>query len=152
MSHLVDQIVSAMMATLTGLPTTGANVFDGMPRVMGEEQLPFLVIDEGDDRSGPVTTTRPRLWRHTQNFTVTAYVKASMPRATLRQIRLEVEKALSGADPNLAGSGGVLTRDVRPVGAQAPIPDFSSELQVISMGINVEIDYQHDELTPDVAS
>lgn len=150
MNHLVDQIVEAMKSALTGLPTTGANVFDGEPRQLNEDKLPALVIEEGDDRAAPLTRSYPRIFGHTQSFTVYAVVKAKDPASTRRQIRLEVEKALAAAGPNLGGQVK-LTKDIRPAGASAPRGDYDSETQVTILGINFEVDYQHLETTPDVA-
>jgi len=150
MTHLVDQIVGAISAALTGLPTTGANVFDGEPRQLGEDKLPALVIEEGDDRAVPTTRLYPRIIGHTQSFTVYAVVKAKEPASIRRQIRLEVEKALALAGPNLGGQIK-LTKDIRPAGASAPRGDYDSETPVSILGINFEVDYQHLETTPDVA-
>lgn len=150
MTHLVGQIVDAMKVALTGLPTTGANVFDGEPRQLGEDKLPALVIEEGDDRAAPTTRMYPRIIGHTQNFTVFAVVKAKEPASTRRQIRLEVEKALALAGPNLGGAVK-LTKDIRPAGATAPRTDYETDLPVSIFGINFEVDYQHLETTPDVA-
>lgn len=150
MTHLVDQIIGAMKVVLTGLPTTGARVFDGEPRQLGESDLPALVIEEGDDRAAPLTRLYPRIVGHTQTYTVRAVVKAKERASVRRQIRLEVEKAMADAAPNLGGAQK-LTRDVRAVGAEAPRDDFDSETPVTTQGITFEVDYQHQETTPDVA-
>lgn len=147
MSHLVDQIIGALRAKMLGLPSTGADVYDDLPRTLDETNLPGLVIEEGDDRAQPITKFYPRLMQHTLTLTVRVYVKAASPNATLRQVRLEVEKALT-ADPNLGG----LTTDVRMTGAQAPMKDFDSETAVAMLGITLEVDYRHMETTPDVAA
>ena len=150
MTHLVGQIVDAMKAALIGLPTTGSNVFDGEPRQLGEGDLPALVIEEGDDRATPASRLYPRIIGHTQNFTVFAVVKAKDPASVRRQIRLEVERALATAGPNLGGAQK-LTKDIRPAGASAPRSDYDSETPVSILGISFEVDYQHVETTPDVA-
>jgi hypothetical protein len=147
-AHLVDQIIGAIKTRLTGLTTTGANVFDGNPRSLLAADLPALVIEEGEDKSEPITKLYPRTVAHTVQMSVRCFVKATSPASTLRQIRLEVEKAMSAAAPSLGG----LTRDIRCTGAYARQQDFESDTQVSSTVVTFEIDYTHLETAPDVAS
>ena len=147
MTHLVDQIINAVRSKLIVLPTTGTRCYDGMPRVLDDEHLPALVLDEGDDRAAPITKFYPRLIGHTLSITARVYVKAGLPAPLLRAIRLEVEKSLT-ADPNLGG----LTTDLRMTGAQGPLKDFESETPVAMLGITLEVDYRHIETTPDIAA
>lgn len=144
--HLTQQISAAVLVKLTGLTTTGGNVFDGHPRQLAETSIPALVLEEGGEESEVAELSWPRLMHRRLQMVVRVFVKEGSPPATLRKIRKEVEVAL-GADPRLGG----LTRDLRFTGKGAMELVYEADKPVGMLPLFFQIDYGCLENAPDVA-
>jgi hypothetical protein len=109
MSHVSQQIVDAIAVLITGLPLTGANVFDDIPTNPSSSILPCLIVEIIKDDSEPTSMGYPRLLNCTLSLAVIARAigKTSLKR-TLNTIRSNVQTALS-AKPSLGG----LTKDLQ---------------------------------------
>lgn len=109
MAHGDTQIHAALVTALTGLATTGANVFDDETTPIAEASLPALrVLDDGVGRIEYATQKPPRTLLRTQGYTVRALCKTANAKAKLNTILAEVEAALY-ANRTLGG----IARDVR---------------------------------------
>jgi hypothetical protein len=93
MPHVAESIVLAVKTELTGLTTSGANVFDSRVYDLQDAELPALLIEQGDEEVEQ-TNVQGDLER-TLTITVAATVKqAAGYRSTLNKMRAEVEAAL----------------------------------------------------------
>lgn len=70
-------IREAAIALLTGLPITGARVFDQLPYPLAREQLPCLVIGAAAPDVIPQTFDVPVTLRADVTLTIDAYVEAN---------------------------------------------------------------------------
>lgn len=96
MSHVRTQIRNAVASALTGLNTTGSNVFKSHVYPIGEDQLPGLTVHTLGEASElmAVSSSGTRMKRVLE-LSVTAYVKdASSSDETVDTIMVEVEEAL----------------------------------------------------------
>ena len=118
MSHIRAQIRAAVVNLLTGLTTTGANVFQTRVWPVNDSELPCLLVMTDADvvssySEGSVVANTPRNVNRTMHLTVQALVRSATTDDALDQICLEVEKALS-ADRFLGGlSANVTLADTR---------------------------------------
>lgn len=100
-NHVREQIVTAVISAVTGLATTGANVFrdrdtDENPLHPGE--LPGLVLTDDGEPAEIVSLGIGRLLQRTMRISFVAHVKATSGySAQLNQILKELEVALAGA-------------------------------------------------------
>lgn len=131
-----DDVVTA----LTGLSTTGSNVFRSRVYPIAEAKLPGICIYTATDDAEYGTLTPPRTVMHTLTLTVEAYVKANTNYdETLDTIQDEVETALY-ADLTRGG----FAKDTRITSFTANFSDEGD--QPIAYGeITVEIDYTDTE-------
>jgi len=100
--HARQQIRDAVVALLTGLPTTGARVHAGRTRPLAEDHDPTLLVYTTEERSQADTIGRPvatlrELTLRVEGRVVSAAVP---PDDALDDIAAEVEAAI-GADPTL---------------------------------------------------
>ncbi|TAK50238.1 MAG: hypothetical protein EPO23_03260 [Xanthobacteraceae bacterium] len=101
MTHVRSQIRAAVVAALSGLATTGARVYPGRTRSLGEDHEPTLLIYTTDERAEIDAMGGILLRRLT--LVVDAQVVASgPPDDTLDQIAAEVEPAMI-LNPSLGG-------------------------------------------------
>lgn len=95
MAHVRTNIRSDIATTLTGLTTTGSNVFETRLFPLGEAKLPALCIYTKNDATEYVSINPPRTQLRTLEVVVEAYVKGtSAIDDTLDTISVEVEEAL----------------------------------------------------------
>lgn len=153
--HARKQIRAAVKLLLTGLATTGSNVFvnrDTSASPYAEAELPALNIATGTDdvigRSfGSQVSAANRTRENTLTLTVTVTAKAvPMPDDTLDQACLEVEKAL-GADIFLGG----LATDARLASTDFT-PDEAGDKPVATAKMTFDIDYWCDDSDPSVVT
>ena len=125
-----------VVTALTGLSTTGANVFRSRVYPIAEGKLPGICIYTSTDESEYATTNPPRTLVHLLTLTVEAYVKANTNYdETLDTIQDEGETALY-ADLTQGG----FAKDTRITSFTANFSDDGD--QPIAYGeITVEIDY-----------
>ena len=103
MSHVRQQIRDDIVATLTGLATTGSNVFRSRIFPLEQTNLPALVIYSKSETSEYDTIGLPRSVNRVLDVAVEAYVKGvSNYDNTLDTIAVEVEEAIA-ADVTLGG-------------------------------------------------
>ena len=147
MAHVRKQIRDNVVTALTGLTTTGSNVFRSRVYPMETSKLPGLAIYTDSEEIAPQTISPPRTQLRTLTVTVDCYVKGvSNFDNDLDTISEEVEEALA-ADLTRGG----LAKDTRVASFQA---DFSGEgEQPIATGkISIEVDYVTVENAVDTAA
>jgi hypothetical protein len=76
MTHLRQQIRDDMVAAVTGLPTTGANVFRSRVYPMAATNLPGLTVYTTSEQSSAITMGFPRTQERRLEVVVEAYVRA----------------------------------------------------------------------------
>lgn len=95
MAHFRQQIRERVATTLTGLTTTGSNVFQSRVYPIEESKLPCLLIYTKDETSEPLAMSSPRSIEKILNLVVEAYVKTNNNfDDTIDTICKEVEEAL----------------------------------------------------------
>ena len=95
MAHFRQQIRERVATTLTGLTTTGSNVFQSRVYPIEENKLPCLLIYTKDETSEPLAMSPPRSIEKVLNLVVEAYVKTNNNfDDTIDTICKEVEEAL----------------------------------------------------------
>ena len=103
MTHVRQQIRDDIVTTLTGLTTTGSNVFRSRIFPLEETNLPALCIYTKSEASEYDTIGLPRSVNRVLDVAVEAYVKGvSNYDNTLDTIAVEVEEAIA-ADITLGG-------------------------------------------------
>jgi len=121
--HLAGQLLDALEPLLTGLPTTGANVFRNRPddRELAATEVPGLLVFLGAE-DVEVTSLEPvHTQRRDQQIRIAIRVAGlGAIDAALNQIRKEVEVAMS-AGVSVAG------RPVTPIYASMAEPERSGE-------------------------
>lgn len=102
-NHVRQQIREYFGTTLTGLTTTGNNVYESRVYTMQENALPALVIYTKSETSEPLVIGTDRLMERALSVVVEAYCKAvSNFDDTIDTISKEVEQAIA-ADTTLGG-------------------------------------------------
>lgn len=102
-NHVRQQIREYFGTTLTGLTTTGNNVYESRVYTMQENTLPALVIYTKSETSEPLVIGTDRLMERALSVVVEAYCKAvSNFDDTIDTISKEVEQAIA-ADTTLGG-------------------------------------------------
>jgi len=120
MSHVRQQIRDDIVTTLTGLTTTGSNVFRSRIFPLEETNLPALCIYTKSETSEYDTIGLPRSVNRILDVAVEAYVKGvSNYDNTLDTIAVEVEEAIA-ADITL----GNLAKDAQITAFEA---DFAGD-------------------------
>lgn len=104
MTHARTQIRNAVTSALTGLATTGSNVFQSHVYPIGEDQLPGLTVHTVQETQELVSrSSNGTKVKRVMNLAVSAYVKdGSGYDTTVDSILVEVEEALQG-DATLQG-------------------------------------------------
>ena len=95
MAHKRQAIRERVASTLTGLTTTGSNVFQSRVYPIENTKLPCLLIYTREETSEPLTTNPPRAIEKILSLVVEGYVKANTNfDDTIDTICEEVEEAL----------------------------------------------------------
>lgn len=137
MSHVRQQIRDDIVTTLTGLTTTGSNVFRSRIFPLEETNLPALCIYTKSEASEYDTIGLPRSVNRVLDVAVEAYVKGvSNYDNTLDTIAVEVEEAIA-ADVTL----GNLAKDAQITAFEA---DFAGDgEQPVAVGrFTVTVEYR----------
>lgn len=137
MSHVRQQIRDDIVTTLTGLTTTGSNVFRSRIFPLEETNLPALCIYTKSEASEYDTIGLPRSVNRILDVAVEAYVKGvSNYDNTLDTIAVEVEEAIA-ADVTL----GNLAKDAQITAFEA---DFAGDgEQPVAVGrFTVTVEYR----------
>ena len=136
MAHVRKNIRDNITTTLTGLTTTGSNVFQTRLFPLGEAKLPALCIYTKNETINHSTLTPPRTQMRELEVIVEAYVKGTANiDDTLDTISVEVEEALY---TDLTRGG--YAKDTKVTGFEA---DYSADgEQSVGMGrFTIEISY-----------
>lgn len=147
MSHIRKQLRDAVITRLTGLTSTGANVFPGRIYPIGSDKMPGLLVYTNDEVSAPITSGNPRRYERTVTLEVQALVQVTDSyEDDLDEIAVEIEEAV--ADD--LGWGGI-AEDTRLVMTEK---EFSAEAKISTarMTLKFEIDYQNLEGAPETAA
>lgn len=137
MSHVRQQIRDDIVTTLTGLATTGSNVFRSRIFPLEETNLPALCVYTKSETSEYDTIGLPRSVNRVLDVAVEAYVKGvSNYDNTLDTIAVEMEEAIA-ADITLGG----LAKDAQITAFEA---DFAGDgEQPVAVGrFTVTVEYR----------
>lgn len=105
-NHVRRQIREAVATAVTGLATTGANVFQSRVYPAQSSELPALLIHTRSEDSAPVTIHGPKALERTLQLVIEAAAKATADiDDVLDQICKEVEIAVETW--SVAGLGGI---------------------------------------------
>lgn len=136
MAHVRKLIRDNIETALTGLTTTGTNVYQTRVYPIAEDRLPGLAIYTNTEESEFSTVTRPRTQIRTLTVSVEIYVKAVTGYDdTVDTSCVEIEEALA-TDVTRGGNA----KDTRVVSFEA---DQSGEADqpVARATLSVEVDY-----------
>jgi len=143
MAHIRQLIRDRVISTLTGLNTTGSNVFGVRVYPMNEASLPGIIVYTETESTEYITTSLPRTQMRTLTVSAEAYVRASSDyEDTLDTIAAEIEAAIYN-DVTLNG----LAKDSRIISFET---GFSGEAEqpVITGTFIIEVVYTSTEGTP----
>ena len=102
-NHVRQQIREYFGTTLTGLTTTGSNVYESRVYTLQENALPALVIFTKSETAEPIVIGTDRLLSRELSVVVEGYCKATSNfDDTIDTISKEIEKAIA-ADRTLGG-------------------------------------------------
>jgi hypothetical protein len=142
--HVSEQIIAAVKVRLSGLPTTGARVFDSRVHPVQTEDVPCIKVDQGDESAEYENVNVPEAIR-TMELLVVACVKQNVAyRTEVNKIRKEVEAAI-GADLTLGG----ICHDVQYNGCEIELSG-EAEHPIAEATITFGVLYITDMRTPDV--
>ena len=142
MAHFRQQIRERVATTLTGLTTTGSNVFQSRVYPLENTKLPCLLIYTREESSQPLAMNPPRSIEKVLQLVVEAYVKANTNYDdTIDTICKEVEEALftDRLINNLAKDSFLVSTEINYNG------DGDNPLGIVVM--TFEIAYHHIEGT-----
>lgn len=142
MAHFRQQIRERVATTLTGLTTTGSNVFQSRVYPLENTKLPCLLIYTREESSQPLAMNPPRSIEKVLQLVVEAYVKANTNYDdTIDTICQEVEEALftDRLINNLAKDSFLVSTEINYNG------DGDNPLGIVVM--TFEIAYHHTEGT-----
>lgn len=145
MAHIRKLLRDRVSIVLTGLPTTGVNVYQSRVYPIAANKLPGIIVYSKDEVIEYSTMGLPRTQERKVSFGVEIYVKGVMGYDdALDQISLEVEEALY-SDITLNGYA-----------ADLMITDFTADFngtgdQPVAMAsLTVEVLYRVKENQPDI--
>jgi len=139
-AHIRNQIRDNIITALTGLTTTGSNVFNHRVYPLGSNKLPALCIYTSSESSQYQTINPPRSVLNTLTVNVEGYVQATSGYDnTIDAICLEVSEALY---TDL--TRGNLAKDTRIVSMSSELND-DGEQPLCVVVITVEVTYMYNE-------
>ncbi len=144
MAHRRKEIRDRVITALTGLTTTGSNVFATKVHPLSANSLPGLCVYTSKEENEYTTSKPPRNIKHELTVNVDIYVDiVTNYENTIDQIAVEIESALY-ADRTLNGNAN----DLRLVGLSTEYNDEgASPLGIMSLA--TQITYFTQEGTPD---
>lgn len=143
MSHIRTAIRDNVVTTLTGLTTTGSNVYPTRIYPLREDKLPGLAIYTLSEDTSYQTINPPRTQNRTLQVVVEAYVKAvSDYDDTMDTISAEIEAALY---TDLSRGGHA--QDTRVMSFEADISDQGDQPMILGR-VTVEVQYAATEGSP----
>lgn len=146
MAHVRKQIRDRLVALLTGLPTTGQNVFPGRTRPLGADHPPTLLVyaieEPADLQSGGEPPTQGRALTVAIEGRV---IGPDVPDDALDAIAAEVETAI-GANQLLGGLVKEVTLTATRITTQAPGQSQAGEAR-----LEYRVTYFTNEGAPETA-
>ena len=145
-NHVRQQVREYFGTTLTGLTTTGSNVYESRVYTLQENTLPSLVIYTKSETSEPIVIGTDRVMSRELSVVVEGYAKATSNfDDTIDTISKEVEEAIA-ADRTLGG----LAKDTYLESTQI---DFNAEGEkpLGFVSLTFISNYYVKEKNPDVA-
>lgn len=145
-NHLRRQIRERIAADVTGLVTTGSNVFQSRIYPLEDAALPCLLVYSTSEESEILNQGTPRLLSRTLNITIQGVAaETSDVDDKLDLIAKEVESALSAdRDINSLAQDSFLTSTEIEINADGA-------KTVGTLRLNYQIDYRVYDNAPDVA-
>jgi len=144
MAHAIQQIHDLIIAKVTGLTTTGANVFTGRVHPIERSEMPCLLVSTGDEAVSYETIGGPRAQRRDLTLEIDIVVSVNDTMESLMNtVQLEVENALS-ADTKLGSS----VFDVKYIGRNKFLSG-DGEKQVGITRLNYSVPFEVLENAPD---
>lgn len=146
MAHVRKQIRDALATAVTGLATTGANVYTSRVYPISSASLPALLVYTKDESSEYLTVAKPRTILRTLSAVIDIYVKGNTTYDdTIDSIAAEVETALS--DVTLSG----IAKDLMITGFAT---EFSGDPDqpVGTATLSIDVEYVTIENSPEVAA
>ncbi len=138
--HLRQTIRQAIVTRLTGLTTTGSNVFTSRVYALPQVALPALCIYTKDESSEYISMTSPRTIERNLNLTVEIYVAANQNTDnTIDKICDEIESEIYN-DVTIAGNA----KDVIVSSVDVDF-DGDGEVPVARATMNLTIIYLNEE-------
>jgi len=138
--HLRQTIRQAIVTRLTGLTTTGSNVFTSRVYALPQVALPALCIYTKDESSEYISMTSPRTIERNLNLTVEIYVAANQNTDnTIDKICDEIESEIYN-DVTIAGNA----KDVIVSTVDVDF-DGDGEVPVARATMNLTIIYLNEE-------
>jgi hypothetical protein len=122
-NHIRQQLREDAETTVTGLTTTGTNVFSGRSYPLEESKLPCLLVFTKSETSEYISLTSPRRKERTVDLVIMGVAKAASGLDdTLDLISKEVEEAIE-ADVTLGGTA----KDLELVTTEIALEDGGSQ-------------------------
>ena len=130
MAHVRKQIRDAVVAALTGLATTGANVFSGRTHPLEQDHPPTLLVYAVSERSSLHAMGSPATLLRDLTIAIEGRVMmAGVPDDTLEAIAAEVEVAMM-ADVSLNGLSQEVTLLATTINTQSPGQSHAGEVRL----------------------
>ena len=139
------QALDAIVTAVTGLTTTGANVFLGRPSPLARTEVPGLVVRSGNERVEPRSFPRPRVQERFFQVDILVHVRETDDfEDALNLIIGEIEVAL--ADPSVVAGFGAKAITLRNIDAPGRV---QNEVTYVQAAMNYEVWYFTAENAPD---
>ncbi len=145
MAHLRQSIRERVATDVTGLTTTGSNVFQTRLYPVESTSLPCLLVYTTSEESEVTEMASPRPMTRTLNVVVQGVVSATQPDDTLDLISKEVEIALAGdVSINSLASNSFLSSTEIEINADGAKP-------VGTVMLNYVVEYRNLDNNPESA-
>jgi len=146
MAHVRQQIRDYVITLLTGLSTTGANVFSHRYYPMSDATIPGIIVYTEDESQSYQTIGPDRTIKHELTLRIEAFVKSvSNYDDTLDDISVEIMNALS---PNRKLNG--LAKDTR-ISTFSSAGEVGGEQPAFMGRFDIQIIYHTKESDPETA-
>ncbi len=146
--HVVKQVRDAVIARVTGLPSTGARVHSYRVNPLDViPELPALIVRTKSDTADAISIHSPMQYERGVDVTIFAYASALADLDdVLDAVRLQVEQAI-GAAPLVVGGKNVL-----PVYAGSDMDEVEGERPAGELQMRFNVTVYHSSDAPDVIS
>ena len=144
MAHIRTSIRDNIKTTLTGLSTTGSNIFASRLYPLNTQKLPGIILCTETESTTDLSMRPPRTQMRTMSVTAEIYVRGvSDYDDTIDTISAEIEAALYS---DLTRGG--FARDTRVTGFSAQFSNDGDQ-PVAYAGVTIQVDYVTIEGSPE---